>query len=264
MDTHPKWADLLESAVNQPGTISAAYSQFHQYSIGNQLLAWSQCLARGLQPGPLATYKRWQELGRHVLGGQKALTLCQPVTVKRRTDEQTPDAFDEFFTRFVYRNSWFVLAQTEGNELPAVSLPDWDKATALGALNIREIPFSHLDGNVMGYATRDRGIAINPVNPHAHKTLLHELAHIVLGHTSEGDQADSELTPRNLREAEAECVALVCCEALGLGGADESRGYVQSWWGTGNPIPERSAQRILKAADQILKAGRVSQAERAL
>ena len=32
-------------------------------------------------------------------------------------------------------------------------------------------------------------------------------------------------------------------------------GYIQHWWGQGNPIPERSAQRIFKAADQILKAG---------
>ena len=43
--------------------------------------------------------------------------------------------------------------------------------------------------------------------------------------------------------------------ALDLPGVEFSRGYIQSWWGAGNPIPERSAQRILKAADQILKAG---------
>jgi hypothetical protein len=35
-----------------------------------------------------------------------------------------------------------------------------------------------------------------------------------------------------------------------------SRGYIQHWWGSGNPIPERSAQRILKVANQILVAGR--------
>ena len=43
--------------------------------------------------------------------------------------------------------------------------------------------------------------------------------------------------------------------ALELPGAPYSRGYIQAYWGAGNPIPERSAQRILKAADQILKAG---------
>ena len=88
-----------------------------------------------------------------------------------------------------------------------------------------------------------------------HKTRFHELAHVLLGHTSEGVQADSEITPRNQRECEAESVALLCCAALDLPGVAECRGYVQHWWGQGNPIPERSAQRILKTADQILKAG---------
>ena len=57
------------------------------------------------------------------------------------------------------------------------------------------------------------------------------------------------------RECEAEAVALLCCAALELPGVDECRGYIQSWWGQGQAIPERSAQRVLKIADQILKAG---------
>ncbi len=87
-----------------------------------------------------------------------------------------------------------------------------------------------------------------------HKTRFHELAHVLLGHTSDGVQADSDITPRNLRECEAESVALLCCAALDLPGVAECRGYVQHWWGH-SEIPERSAQRILKTADQILKAG---------
>ena len=51
---------------------------------------------------------------------------------------------------------------------------------------------------------------------------------------------------------------MICCEALGLQGAAESRGYIQSWF-RGNEVPERSAQRIFHAADQILKAGRAKQ-----
>lgn len=50
------------------------------------------------------------------------------------------------------------------------------------------------------------------------------------------------------------------CEALGLPGAADCRGYIQHWNAdTGNaPIPERSAAKIFKAADAILKAGRAS------
>jgi hypothetical protein len=111
-----------------------------------------------------------------------------------------------------------------------------------------------IDGNVQGYA-RQRTIAVSPVAAMPHKTRFHELAHVALGHTAEGEQQDGELTPRNLRECEAESVAMLCCAALELPGIEYSRGYIQSWWGTGNPISERSAQRIFKAADQILKAG---------
>jgi hypothetical protein len=158
------------------------------------------------------------------------------------------------FTKFVYRPNWFTLAQTDGDPLAEQPIPAWDKDRALGALNIAEVPFDRLDGNTLGFA-RDRSIAINPVNPLPHKTTFHELAHVLLGHTTESPQHDGELTPRSLKECEAEAVALLCCAALDLPGVEFSRGYIQSWWGQGNPIPERSAQRILKVADQILKAG---------
>jgi len=83
-----------------------------------------------------------------------------------------------------------------------------------------------------------------------------------LGHTAESDFTDGEHTPRNLREVEAEAVALLCCEALNLEGADYCRGYIQNWLYRGigydrEAIPERSAQKIFRAADQILRAGRV-------
>jgi antirestriction protein ArdC len=254
MTTTTSFAHLLESAVTEPGIISSAYRQFHNYSIGNQLLAWSQCLARELQPGPLATYQRWKELGRYVRKGEKAITLCRPVTVKRTS--KADDSTDEttMVTWFVYKPYWFVLSQTEGQPLSEQTIPVWDKGRALTELQIQEIPFDALDGNCLGFA-RDRSIAINPVNPMPHKTRFHELAHVLLGHTAEGAQSDSEITPRNLRECEAEAVALLCCAALDLPGVEFSRGYIQSWWGQGNPIPERSAQRILKAADRILKTG---------
>jgi hypothetical protein len=48
---------------------------------------------------------------------------------------------------------------------------------------------------------------------------------------------------------------LLCRAALDLPGVECCRGYIQNWWGPGDPIPERLAQRILKAADQILSAG---------
>jgi antirestriction protein ArdC len=228
--------------------------------VGNQLLAWAQCIERGIQPGPMATFPKWKELGRHVRRGERAITLCQPVVIRRSAP--TEDGADDtnVFTRFTYRPRWFVLQQTDGAELPPIAMPDWDAGRALAALGVTEVPFDATDGNVLGYAS-GRSIAVSPINPLPHKTRFHEVAHILLGHTAENGQHDGDLTPRNLRECEAEAVAMLCCAALGLPGVEFSRGYIQSWWGAGNAIPEKSAQKILKAADQILKAGAAESCE---
>jgi len=66
----------------------------------------------------------------------------------------------------------------------------------------------------------------------------------------EGDFADGETTPRTLREVEAEAVALLCCESLGLEGADFGRAYIQNWLRRGSgidgeTIPEYP-KRVLK------------------
>ena len=82
----PKWSALLVEAVNKPGLIMDAYSAFWNYSVGNQILALVQCQLRGIQPGPINTFPKWQTLGRVVKRGEKALTLCMPLTRKRRDD----------------------------------------------------------------------------------------------------------------------------------------------------------------------------------
>jgi len=264
----PKWSALLVEAVNKPGLIMQAYSAFHQYSVGNQLLALVQCHMRGLEPGPINTFPGWQALGRNVKRGERALVLCMPISCKRH-DEDANDNNDEAnrertYTAFVHKPRWFVISQTIGDEFTAPALPQWYAERALAALDIEQIAFTSTDGNCQGYARR-RQVAINPVAQLPHKTLFHEAAHVILGHTAEADFTDTERTPKNLREVEAEAVALLCCEALNLEGADYCRGYIQNWLCpalgyNGDAIPEKSAQKIFRAADQILRAGRTADA----
>jgi hypothetical protein len=145
-------------------------------------------------------------------------------------------------------------SQTNGESIPTLEIPTWNKERALAALGIQELPFVETNGNVQGYA-RKREVAISPIAAMPHKTLLHELAHIELGHTLESEFTDSEQTPRNLREVEAEAVAMLLCESLELPGSEYARGYIQSWL-KGDVIPEKSAMKIFGAADRILRAGR--------
>jgi hypothetical protein len=116
---------------------------------------------------------------------------------------------------------------------------------------VREEPFRHLDGNCQGYSKPGRVLAISPVAAHPERTLLHELGHIVCGHLDDGCEL-----PKATREVEAESVAYLGADALGLGGAEESRGYIQSWMAHGGRIDEPTARRIFRAIDAILRAGR--------
>lgn len=163
--TTPNFTTLLHEAVNKPGTIMKAYSAFHNYSLGNQLLALVQCQIGGIEPGPINTFPKWQDLKRHVKKGEKALTSCMPVTVKRKEVDEAGEEQDITFTTFV-------LADGEAMDLP--QMPPWDEDQCLSTLDIQRVTFTATDGNCQGYA-KSRDIAINPVAQLPLKTLFHEV-----------------------------------------------------------------------------------------
>jgi hypothetical protein len=137
-----QFRDLLKRAVSEPGTISAAYSAFHAYSIGNQLAALFQCTLRKIPVGPISTLKDWNSKGRFVKRGEKAIWLCMPIEGKRAVkDETTGEETTDHYTFFVWKPRWFVLTQTEGQEYKLVPANNaWNRANALEALNIENGP----------------------------------------------------------------------------------------------------------------------------
>ena len=255
---------MLHVALTQPGVMNQAYRAFHNYSIGNQLLAALQLLDKGLPLAPIASFNAWREKGRFVKKGEKAISLYMPVSVKRQANKDAPADSAEAgavgesggtVSVFMLRPNWFSLTQTEGEEFAVESVaPEWDAATAMASLDIVEEPFRQLLGNRLGYA-RARNIGISPLNPLKHKTRFHEIAHVVLGHTALADMDDGETLSRQLEEVEAESVAYLLCALLDLPGQAESRFYIQSWL-QGSELPEKSAKRIFGAADRIMKAGK--------
>lgn len=243
------WRELLRTALVTPGLVHEAYSRFRRYSLHNQLLAWAQCVERGISPGPLATFKQWQALGRNVIKGEKAIVLCVPVTIGARNDENDEEQAPSVPRLcFVYKARWFTLNQTAGREYEATSTSGWHEQRALSALDITMAPFEHHDGNTQGYALPGRRIAISPVAALGHKTLFHEVAHVLLNHPDDNE------TPRPLKEAMAEAVALLCVEALELPGSEYARGYLQHWL-KGDGFDEPTSQRIITTAQTILAAG---------
>jgi len=98
-------------------------------------------------------------------------------------------------------------------------------------------------------ATKYIGIREGISEAQAVKTLVHELAHVLL-HVS----GDTRL-PRDLCELEAESVAFIVCDHLDLDTSAYSFGYVASWT-AGEDVQKRireSGERILGAARRILE-----------
>lgn len=123
---------LLDRAINEPGVLSAAFRAFHNYSVGNQLLAYFQCVERGIKVGPIATFAGWKAKNRFVRKGERAITLCMPVTCKKDVeDSKTGETKKATFTLFTYKPHWFVLSQTEGESAEEALPPSFDMAQAL-------------------------------------------------------------------------------------------------------------------------------------
>jgi antirestriction protein ArdC len=120
-----------------------------------------------------------------------------------------------------------------------------------------------INGNAQGFSFEDgegRHVAINPTAAYPAKTLLHEVAHLVLGHCTQGDH-----THRGVAEFEAEATAYLVAKELELIEWDpaQSRAYIQTWLG-GAEVGEDHITRVFAAVNKILTAGRVEQASEEL
>jgi antirestriction protein ArdC len=243
------WGALIETALTVKGSLGPQYSRFYPYSFMNQCFL----LQQGLEPQPVATFKRWQELGRHVLKGSKAKAIVRPIIVPQK---KTVGEEAESRVFFKAVNCIFGLSDTEGEELPPAEIPGWDYHRAIETLDIREVPFAMLNGNVQGYA-QEREMAINPVAAHPAQTRMHEIAHIVIGHTVQS-QLDEYRHHRGIKEFQAEATAHLTMNELGqlpASVASESRGYCQHWL-QGEKPPDSAIRQVFVATDTILRAGR--------
>ena len=251
------WSELMTAVLEMPGSMGATYCRFYDYSPMNQALMYLQGLRE-----PVATYKRWQGIGRQVVKGSKARQIVRPITVTRRDDDNEVKGT---FTRFKLVSCIFPFSDTEGPDVVLPELPAWSLVAAAAELGIHKETFADLSGNVQGYS-HGRLYAVSPVAVYPVKTAVHELAHIVCGHTDHDERTDDH---RGVREFEAEAVAyVVMSEVAGLDGdcwaPDESRAYVQSWLAAagrgsnGSAVTEVNIRRVFSAANKILTAGRPS------
>lgn len=236
---------------------------FHTYSLNNLLLI----LAQNPDATMVAGFRQRQAKGRQVRKGEKSIKIFGYQERKILTNED--EAEDKDGARVV-RNfptlSVFDIAQTdaiEGAPLlptdPTRGLTGDDDHGLIAPLT------QHLAANgwgihharltaANGYTdpeTRQVTLAEGIAVEQAAKTLLHETAHIALGHI---DNLDEYRAHRGRMEVEAESVAYI---VAGLHGFDTSRysiGYITGWAREDTALIRETASRVLTAAHTTAEA----------
>lgn len=249
------YQEFLTEILEKPATANNCFRLFRNYSILNQ---WVACMQMS-NPEPINTYKGWQSLGRQVKKGAKAIALRMPVTVAEK--DENGNKTDELNTFFIFKNNWFKLSDTTGEEFKPVEVPNnFNLDKALEALEIKQEPFQEVNGNCQGYAiSHKKIIAINPLCKDKFKVILHEVAHCLLHNKDEQVVAmHGEQLPTSLKEFEAEATAYLVLVTLGIyEGLEYSRHYIKNWLNRagGHELKEQNFKRVLNAVNKIITAG---------
>lgn len=230
-------------------------ARFHNYSFGNIL----QIARQRPTATRVAGFGKWKELGRFVKRGEKGIQILAPVTVYRRRkaelEEETDSNRQQVLIGFrpVYV---FDYAQTEGADLPELNHTisgDVDGVEDrliefLAQQNI-SLEFDQSIQPSLGVSYGGR-IAILPGQSKAGEftTLVHETAHELLHRTDR-----RTFTTKVIRETEAEAVAFIVGQAVGLEMGTASSDYIQLYHGNAALLAE-SLEIIQHTASTILRA----------
>ena len=235
-------------------TFLSAMARFHKYSLGNVLLI----MAQSQDATHVAGFQTWRSFGRFVKAGEKGIAILAPMLFKGNREE-TPDRrshegedSEERFLRFrvVYV---FDVAQTDGEPLPEfakVSGDPGDYAERLKGLTRQlsiELEYSDQLGGAFGISKGGSIVLQEGLDPALEfTTLVHELAHEILHH-GEGREG----TTKRSRELQAEAVAYVVAQAIGLDAGTASSDYIQLYHGDKDLLSE-SLDAVRKASGIIL------------
>lgn len=231
-------------------------SKFYDYSANNCILIYMQMPEATL----IAGYQTWKnKFHRQVRKGEKAIKILAPIPHK--TERVNKDGEVEEIRWTTFRAvPVFDVSQTEGEELPKSCcqklIANFSGYTEIVAklIEFSEVPvaFEDIQGGANGYFSgANNCIKIKSGMSEAQtvKTLIHEIAHSIL-HKKDGEE---EKASRNTKEVQAESVAYIVSNYLGLDTADYSFGYVAGW-SAGQEAKEltESVEQIKKTAKQII------------
>lgn len=231
---------------------------FHAYSLNNLLLILSQMP----DASQVAGFRKWQTLGRQVRKGERAIRIFGYSTKKITEEDENGDEVEKRVARFPIL-SVFDIGQTdliEGAQdagtltTQLTGADDFGIVDALSTYLVEEggtVEFRPIQGTKSGYSDpEEMAVVIDAdLSPeHTAKTLIHETAHVILGHT---EDLVEYLEHRGLMETEAESVAYVVAGLVGFDTSAYSVGYIAGWSEGDADLIKSTATRVLRAAHQI-------------
>lgn len=235
--------EQLESGQSeQMRNYLAAMGRFHRYSLGNIMLIMA------MRPGAskVAGYQTWRKLGRQVIKGEKGIPILAPMVYRKEKEEE--EKVVGFRTAYV-----FDIAQTEGDALPEPARAKGDADVWLDRLKtyvaLQGIQLQNLKilSGAEGASTGGT-ILVRPGLEAAEEfsVLVHELAHERLHHGQEVPDS------RTVRETEAEAVAFIVGNAIGLEMSTASSDYIGLYQGNKETLAA-SLERIQRTASGIIQ-----------
>ena len=250
---------LIEQLNEGHSDMLAAYlrtmARFHNYSFGNIL----QIARQRPTATHVAGFGKWKELGRFVKKGEKGIQILAPVTGYRRRKDEAEQETEAKPARILigFRAVYvFDIEQTEGADLPEFGRAitgevggNRDRLIAfLDGQGIR-LEFSENIAPALGVSYGGK-IALLPGQSKAEEftTLVHETAHELL-HKAER----RTMTTAVVRETEAEAVAFIVGQAVGLEMGTASSDYIQLYHGNASLLAE-SLEVVQRTASTILRA----------
>jgi N-terminal domain of anti-restriction factor ArdC len=228
----------------------SAMAMFHRYSLHNVLLIASQ------RPDAtrVAGYQTWKQLGRHVKKGAKGILILAPIMLKKAVEQISQESEGERAAVGFRAAYVFDVADTEGEALPELANVQGNPAGYTDRLKEflaqRGIQLEYSDDiyPAQGQCLPEKIILLPGLSPaEEFSTLAHETAHSVLH-----QQERRAETSKRVRETEAEAVAYVVCEAIGLK-AQGSADYIHLYSGDKDTLAA-SLEHVQRASAEILTA----------
>lgn len=266
--------DAISSLVSADGwraMLRATIANLGRYSANNMILILAQC--------PHATQvrgrKEWNDHGRLIRKGEKALRIFAPMTVLEKDKDGAPilDEQGKQLRRPLFKAvPVFDISQTRPMEGDEEAQPEsTESAYQLGGKTTGEVPaelWERLEWHAKGHgytvslgvtapadgftrpATRE--VVIQASDPEAHRTvvLAHEVAHIECGHVADIEEYRKH---RGRMECEAESVAFIVAGVAGVDTALTSVPYIAGWAGE---TAEEVRETLAAASDTVVRAAK--------